>query len=392
MSNLPAKALLPALLVAIPFASNAATTDIKFGGFVKLDATYSQYSDGDLGAGVAQREFYYPSSVPVGGESENGDFDMSARGSRFNLSTTTDIDGQKLKAFFEMDFYGGGGNEVVSNSAHPRLRHAFFSLGNLTFGQTWSTFLNTGALPETVDFLGPSEGTVFIRQPLIRYTNGNVQLAIENSETFLDGTGASDDSSLPDFVARYNMATDFGKFTAAAVVRQLSYETTAIADDITTTSVDESAPAIDETTAIGYGLSVSGVVPVMSPDKVKFMLTHGKGIGRYVGLATVRDGVYNAADEEIDMHTVLNGFVSYQHAWSSKLRTNLTYSMLQASFDADDTKNTADVNSIHVNLMYNPVEKVTYGVEYAQATRTVDDAADSDGSLQRLQFSAKYAF
>lgn len=383
------KALLPTLLVAIPLSSQAATTDVKFGGFVKLDATYSMYNDGDLGAGVTQREFYFPGSTPVGGEDEGADFDMSVRGSRFNLSTETDVDGQKLKAFFEMDFYGGGGNEVVSNSAHPRLRHAFFNLGNLTFGQTWSTFLNVSALPESVDFLGPSEGTVFVRQPLIRYTMGDLQLAIENSETFLDGAGITDDSGLPDFVARYNMDAGFGKFTAAAVARQLTYEN-AIADD-PSTPADESAASVEETTSTGWGVSLSGVIPVADAATVKVMATHGSGIGRYVGLATIRDGAIDA-DGEIANTTVTAAFASVQVPLGDGLRTNLTYSTISGDYDADDTGNTASTNSVRLNLMYNPVKNVTYGVEFAQATRTLDDAADTDGSMQRVQFTSKYAF
>jgi len=382
------KALLPTLLVAIPLSSQAATTDVKFGGFVKLDATYSQYSDGDIATGSLGREFYVPATVPVGAEDEGADFDMSVRGSRFNLSTETDVDGQKLKAFFEMDFYGGGGNEVVSNSAHPRLRHAFFNLGNLTFGQTWSTFLNVSALPESVDFLGPSEGTVFVRQPLIRYTMGGLQVAIENSQTFIDGAGATDDAGMPDLVARYNMDAGFGKFTVAAVARQLTYEN---ANAVTDDNNNVVTPVIEETTSTGWGVSLSGVVPLADAATIKFMATHGSGIGRYVGLATIRDGALDA-DGEIENHKLTAAFASVQVPLADNLRTNLTYSTLNSDYENDNTGNVASANSIHLNLMYNPVKNVTYGVEFAQATRTLDDANDTDGSMQRVQFTSKYAF
>ncbi len=58
----------------------------------------------------------------------------------------------------------GQGDERVSNSYAPRVRHAFFTYNNWLFGQTWMTFFNVGALPENLDFVGPAESTVFGRQ------------------------------------------------------------------------------------------------------------------------------------------------------------------------------------------------------------------------------------
>ena len=40
---------------------------VKFGGFIKLDATASSYSVGDPAYGDALLEFYLPGSIPVGG-------------------------------------------------------------------------------------------------------------------------------------------------------------------------------------------------------------------------------------------------------------------------------------------------------------------------------------
>ena len=90
---------------------------------------------------------------------------------------------------FLVEYLGSGflasdqGNEVVSNSYSPRLRHAFISYNKWTFGQTWMTFFNVGALPENLDFVGPAESTIFGRQAMVRYTMGNWQFAAENPET-----------------------------------------------------------------------------------------------------------------------------------------------------------------------------------------------------------------
>ncbi|RZV33957.1 MAG: hypothetical protein EX272_13810, partial [Chromatiales bacterium] len=170
----PAPAAAPAAKPAA--ASTGSSSDYSFGGYIKLNAMFSDYSDGDLAPGSAGTQFYIPGTIPVSATPSSAglDADVQARESRINFkSNHTLASGDKLSTYVEVDFLlSPGGNERVSNSYNPRLRHAFFKYNNWTFGQTWSTFMDVGALPESVDFIGPSESTIFDRQPLIRYTNG----------------------------------------------------------------------------------------------------------------------------------------------------------------------------------------------------------------------------
>ena len=154
---------------------------------------------------------------------------------------------------------GGTGSEVderISNSYQPRLRHALISYDGWDAGQTWSTFQNLGAFVENLDFIGPTEGTIFVRQALVRYTTGPWQFALENPESTITPFGGgsrinSDDNLLPDFVARYNWTGDWGHIAFAGLLRQLNIEDT-------DQDLDE-----DE---IGYGLSVSGKFNVFEID------------------------------------------------------------------------------------------------------------------------------
>jgi len=377
------------MAAALPMAVNAANTEFSYGGYVKFDATMSTYSDGDIAAANLGRDFYVPSSTPVsaGGGEETSSFDMHAKTSRFNFTTNTDFgDGVKVKSFVELDFLGSAqGNEVVSNSYSPRLRHAFLQSGNLLVGQTWSTFMNVGALPETVDFLGVSDGTVFNRQAQVRYTMGNIQLSVENPESTVGGI--TDDSGMPDLVARYNMKAGKHSFSVAAIARQLATYSEAVADDPGTVD-DETAAEVDEST-MGFGLSVSGKIMV-GKDDLKFSVTSGQ-VARYVGLAAAADGYLNA-DGEIEATDVTAAFVAYRHHWSNKLRSTLAYSMLQADYGVDNTADTDSTSSVRVNLMYSPVPKLSYGVELTQANHKADTAADVEGDLTRLHFTTKYAF
>ncbi|WP_420589909.1 DcaP family trimeric outer membrane transporter [Bacterioplanoides sp.] len=367
------------MAAALPMAVNAANTEFSYGGYVKLDATISQYSEGEIGAASAGRDFYVPSTIPTSPKGTDGDsvtnFDIHAKTSRFNFKTVTDFEnGQKITSFIELDFMlAPGGNEVVSNSYNPRLRHAFIKTGNWLFGQTWSTFMNVGALPETADFLGVSDGTVFSRQAMIRYTNGNFQFALENSETTTPG--ANDDGTLPDVVARYNFKAGKNAFTVAAIGRQLS----------TYTAANGNTPKVDEST-LGFGISLSGKIAV-GADDIKFAVNKG-AIGRYVGLSEAADAVMK--DGDLEATDVTAAFIGYRHFWNSQLRSTVAYSMLKADYDVDNTGDTESSNSVRVNLMYSPVKKLTYGVELSQATHKLDN--DAEGDLTRVHFTTKYAF
>jgi hypothetical protein len=352
----------------------------KFGGYVKTDVIYSDYGDGSSsGAG---RDFYIPGTIPVGGVGESY-LDLHAKESRINFKTNHVLDnGAKLGAFIEMDFLlSGQGDERVSNSFAPRLRHAFLTYNNWLFGQTWMTFFNVGALPENLDFVGPAESTVFGRQTMIRYTNGPWQFAIENPETTITPYGGggrivADDSRVPDLVGRYNMTGDWGAFTVAATARELRYENNA-------------AGIKDSTT--GYGVSLSGKFNVFAGDDIRWMATMGKGMGRYFGLNLANGAVLDANGnlEAIDSWGV---FGSYRHLWNSKWRSNFTlgYASVDNDVALTGTGVTSEASSMHVNLIYSPQPKLDFGIELMYANREVESGADGD--LTRLQFSAKYAY
>lgn len=358
---------------ALPFAAQAVETEFSYGGFIKADAMISQYNGKD----VKSPSYYVPSAT--GMETAGSDisrFDTSVKASRFNFKTVTTLDnGEKVTAFVEMDFLGGGGNQVTTNASNPRIRHAYFNYNNLTVGQTWSTFMNVGALPESVDLIGPSDGAVFIRQAQVRYDMGDFQIALENPETTVGTSGsnaAQNSALLPDVIARYNLKTGDHSFSVAAMLRDLR--------------TDKSS-GTDENT-LGFGVNASGVIQ-LGDDNLKFSASYGQ-IGRYVGVSAAADAIM--VNNDLEATDVLAAYVSYQHFWSKQLRSTLTYSMLDASYDDDLVA--AGLNeksqSARVNLLYSPVTSMTYGVELSNAK--LEKVGGSDGSFNRVHFTAKYAF
>lgn len=384
LKTLAASAVLCALS-STTYAATAAKigdTEFTYGGYIKLDTMWSDYSAGASAGTSVGRDFYVPSTLTVGDDdSSDAVFDMHARQSRFNFGTSTLLDnGKKINSKIEIDFLASaaGGNERVSNSFAPRIRHAFITYDGWLFGQTWSNFQNVGALPETLDFVGPAEGTVFVRQAQIKYTTGAWSFSLENPESTITTTGgarvATDDASLPDFTARYIHKADWGNLVVTALARQLTYKVGGIDADETS-----------------FGVSASGMFKV-GDDNIKFMLTQGKGLGRYVGLNVAHGAVLNG--DELDAIDSTSGFVAYQHKWSSQWRSTFLYSFFSAdnntdllSISGDPTEST---QSYSANILYSPVKRLTFGAELKHAERETQNGIDGD--LDRLQFSVKYAF
>jgi len=355
-------------------------TRFNFGGYIKADTMVSRYSGGSVPAQSLNRDFRIPALIPVGGDTSTTDVDFHAKETRFNFGFAHDTDGgNEVSGFIELDFLTGpGGDERITNSYNPRIRHAFIRYNNLLAGQYWSTFFNVGALAENLDFIGPTEGTIFARQPQIRYTSGPWEFAVENPETTITPFGGggrivTDTAYIPDIVARYTHSGDWGNFVVAGLGRQLSIDTDA---------------GTERTT--GLGLSVSGKFNLGRND-LRWMVSGGPGIGRYLGLNTANGAVFDA---EGDLETIdaYGGFVSYRHFWNDQWRSNFTFSTFYADNETDLTGTgvTKEVYSGLVNLLYQATPQLRFGMEYQHSRREIE--AGASGNMDRLQFSTIYAF
>lgn len=361
-------------------------TRFSYGGFIKLDAMVTDTTDGEIADGSVGRMFYLPSAIPVGGADEAQDTDMGAQFSRFWFSADSETEGgHKLKGYLEFDLFGGGsinGNEIATNTYGVTVRHAYVTFDNWLAGETWSNFQDVASLPDAVDFIGPTEGSVFVRQAQVRYTKGPWSFSIENPETTITpyrNAGArisSDDNLMPDLTARWQKKGDWGHVSVAALAREFKYENPA-------TGIDD--------TAFGGGLSVAGRYNIGKNDDIRYMATYGRGIGRYLGLGVASDTVLDASGglEPLDGY---GGFAAWRHAFSPKFRTNVFYSF--AEYDNDQALTglgvTEGVRSFHVNFIYSPLPKVDVGAELIWGERALESGAE--GELRRLHTHVKYSF
>ncbi|MFT3761575.1 MAG: DcaP family trimeric outer membrane transporter [Pseudoxanthomonas sp.] len=362
-----------------------------YGGFIKFDAMITDTSDGAIADGSSGRLFYVPSTIPVtanGAEPDSDPYtDFHAQFSRFWLSADHVTDnGDKLKGYVEMDFFGGGsnalaGNEVATNTYAVTLRQAYVSWNNWLAGQTWSNFQDTAALPDAVDFVGVTEGTTFVRQAQIRYTKGNFSVSAENPQTTVsdiataartNGTGAN---TLPDLTARWVTKGDWGHFSVAGLLRQFK---------------------LGEENETGAAISLSGKFNLGASDDIRWMANYGSGLGRYMAFGLGPD---TAVDINGNLHAVdaAGGFVAWRHVFSPKLRTNLMYSV--ATYDNDrglpgwgagSYAATERAESFHANVIYSPLPKLDVGAEIGYGKRELED--NREGDLKRFQTTVKYSF
>lgn len=359
-------------------------TKFFFSGFMRTEALTSNTDGGEIPDSSAGRDLYVPGGIPVGAADEGTDLNAHIKFSRyiFGVDHTTDT-GDKLSARLEGDVFGGAlGTQIATNTYGLAVRHAWFSYNNWLFGQTWSNFMDVTALPEAVDLVGPTEGTVFARQPMIRYTSGPWSFSLENPETTITPyrTGAriqTDDNNLPDFTARYRWNQPWGYLSAGLLVRQLAYETTGTG-------------AIDDSTVSVAG-SFSGRFNFDPNNDIRFAVYGGGGLGRYIGLGVASDAMLDATGE-LEALDGIAGFVGYRHAFNAKTRFNIYYSASRYDNDValTGTGVTESVDSLSVNMFYTPTPKLDLGAELRFATRKLESGAEGD--LNRLHLVARYSF
>jgi hypothetical protein len=336
-----------------------------------------------------------------------GEFRLQARQTRIDLQTDTpDSILGPIHSIIEGDFFGsGGGNNLSSNSYNFRLRLAYFEVGNFGFGQYWSNFQDTGASAETLDFQGPT-GQIFERQGQIRYTahldpHNTIATSIEDPQGDFFGANigtagavsTNTQDPLPDFTAYYEYKNDWGHVRLSGLGRYIEY--------------NNGDPRAGKPAYPGYGVQLSGDFHgFWGKDNFIYSLATGNAIGRYFtdnggqndgGSTNLGTPIANLYAEQAS-----GGYLAYQHWWSPSWRSNLVAGLQYNEnpkvngvyVDQALTGNGVFLNTrletLHANLIWNPLPRTTLGVEYIYVHR--DTTSDFYGEDSRLQFSAQYNF
>ncbi len=361
-SNVLFTAVATTMLCSALVGATSAYADIKttntFSGYVKMDVLFNSENDGAGGL----REQALLTLNQNEAEDEEGDLQLSAWESRLKFAhSSTGTPVGDLKAVIEGDMYSGPSQNVFN------LRHAYFQHDNLTIGQTWTTFMDLGALAETADFGGPA-ARIFTRQPLVRYTmamdSGKLELAAEKPKN-------SPDPSVPDMVAKYTAKTGFGHLTAGILTQKIN--------------VDDGTK--DDSTLALAG-RFSGRINV-GDDNIKFALISGKGLGGYMNFGDV--AAYDFSGDSIELSEQTGYKLAYQHVFTSSVRSTIRFAKTTSEINDVDM---GDFRSLHVNMIYNPYKPLKYGAEVIRATKlkSTGNGFTEDLKLSRIHLFAKLAF
>lgn len=408
-------------LAALPLGARAADpgvfqipgTDstIKFYGYVQLDTTFD-FSGRD--PNVEGNDWaVHVSNVPFDSSAEakvkKNQLYMTARTSRFGLQTNTPTSWGPVGVKLEGDFNGTNleSGQTFTNSVLFRLRHAYGTVGNLLVGQTWSTFLDLNAAPDTVDFNGPGS-LALIRNPMIRYTiplapGYSLALAVENAPgtdgndyCAGDGTGPGDFScgpsgsskiqTIPDFHANLSGSGAWGTFSLRAVTSQTK-RGSATDPNASTQSVQ------------GIGAAASGSLK-LGGDTLVGQIAYSSGVNRYIFYSGLSAPAVYSDGSSLKNVNSYGYHVGYTHVWSPAFRSNLVFSQ---NFIENPKVNGVEqfgnsvnktISDAFVNTFWSFAKNAEFGLEYEWGQRKTFDVGTGSqkGTMNRVTGTFHYNF
>jgi hypothetical protein len=349
-------------------------TDTQYfiGGYLQLDgfATRKQ-QDGD------EQDTFIVSAIPFG--PADHDYRLGARQSQFNWFSRTPTGAGPVWTRLEANLFPlDGTTELTLNQLFARWDD------RILVGKTYSTFMDEGALPTTLDYNGPS-GVTFVRQWLARGTikfgsGWALEAAVEEPQADLNASGAvlgvASSADRPDLAARVRYESDGGHFQLAGLSRRVTVNVTG-PSGTTERRVD------------GTGVSVSGSLSLFEDDTLIFQAATGKGTGRYFNDPISATGLALAPGGNLELVRMSGATLYYQRKWTPDWMTVAGASTLWVG---DDGQRGPDelrrVIYTSANLLHRLTLTLVVGGEvlWGEATR-VDGSSATNA---RLQLSVRY--
>lgn len=357
--------------------------DISFGGRIKVDTIYNSNSVSTSRKSKSDLAFT-PRSIPL--TNTGSDADINLRESRIWSIATLPLAGNTLSGYIEFDLFDTRRdvNGVSHVTDSPRLRHLYTDYGGWTLGKTFTNFVNLSAYPEVNDANGPIANHL-LRQMLLRYRQSvgysELSLSLEHGESTFVSTAANrfqvNDGQLPDIVAKISLTKNWGQLSIAAMARQIHADRRMING-----SNDRDW---------GGAISVAGRIFIQGQDNIRFTLSGGNALGRYMSSGSFDDAAI-ASNGNLDLSEIVSGHIAYQHWWTRQLRSSLALGAAYANINTDITGNSTNryLASSMLNLAWSPTFNSTVGIEWLHGYR--QQYNNEDGQIDRIQFSVIYNF
>jgi hypothetical protein len=328
------------------------------------------WDDQDLG----RSDIFMPANIKVEAK-KNPNFFIGAKQTRIGIDVKHSIANELLSIKLEGDFH----NDASDANGLFRMRHAYANYRIILVGMTWSNFFDEEVNPICVDFEGPNSSALS-RTPQIRFSTykskNTLSISFENpiENIASGGTITTLPERFPDVIGAYRINGNFGFIKAAALMRELHYES-------------------DKTRSLlGYGLTIMTSLKLGKMDKLRFQGVTGTGVAKYIqGASGLNyDAVYNGTNEleSLQMH---GSNISYQHFWKDHINSSLTAGILTV----EDNSNLANTNYktgyyASLNLFWEAVKNLSFGAEVLYGERINMD--DKKGSAVRVQMNATFKF
>ena len=404
----------PALAADEPgvFKIPGTESTIKFYGYVQLDTTLDFSSrvqdieDNDWATNL----YAAPEKHTAYAKKATPQLYMTARTSRFGLTTNTPTDFGPLVVKLEGDFNGPNSfqTETYTNSVLFRLRQAYGQLGGFLAGQTWSTFLDLSAYPDVVDWNGPGDLTL-VRNPMLRYTlalapGATLAVAAENTR----GTqfGGAKFQTLPDFHAALNYTAGWGHINIRGVTQQFNwFESAGGANPFGGTyPTDRAAKKFGVSGAVSGSAKLGG-------DTLVAQFTGGQGIGRYLLNAAGANFVATGggggnvgsfmieSNGDLKLVTTYAYHVGFTHVWNKAFRSNLVWSQTfiqdpKANGVPSDNTVQKDLSQAFVNTFWGFTKNAELSLEYVwgQWKSFTNGTPERQGDMNRINMTLHYNF
>ena len=334
----------------------------KLGGYIKVDVIHD-FDD------IGSTDSFDPRTIPTSGSmGDDGRTRIHARQTRFNLDVQGPTSVGPFRAFAEGDFF--------SDQNGFRMRHAYGTVGPVLGGQTWSTFMDENAMPETLDFESPVAFPL-IRQAQVRWTNelgdGNYwAVALEDPDSDVippAGVAGETEEPLPDLNARIHLKNSRGHVQLGLFGGMARF--------------DPDVGSSDDVWL--WGLNFSTKLATYGKDSAILQATYGDGVARYRGGTTAAPD----ASGDLEAIEVLGLMGSYEHHWSEEYRSTAGYSWGEGDLPAGSpATGTEEVGYGFVNLIWQFTNRAWAGIEYLYGSRGTFD--DEDGHANRVQLALRF--
>jgi hypothetical protein len=173
---------------------------------------------------------------------------------------------------------------------------------------------------------------------------------------------------------RRNWTGHWGNLSIAALLRELKIDEMGLDD-----------------TELGAAISVAGKFSLSDGDDFRWQLNYGNALGRYLGLNSFNVGALDATNK-IVLTTQYGVLAAYRHVWNERFHSSFGASFSNADNDTAISGLAVPENyqSAHADIIWSPINRMSLGAEYIWGRRA--DESGDDGTLKRLQFSAKYLY